>query len=199
MDVTYRQGRKDDCQEIAKLDYIASEGAIEYLFHDLVPNMTATEILSNGLAQDVYPHTFKSTIVAEHEDQIIGMALSYPAKFHCITEELTDFLPEDRLNHFRDFYSSRVEGSYLLDAICVYDTYKKKGIGKALLEHTKKKALGEGYSELSLIVFSDNKNAIRFYKDNKFEHVKTIDLKPHQLIPHDGGCLLMKCALERFI
>lgn len=195
MDVTYRQGRKEDCQEIAKLDYIAADGAIEYLFHDLVPSMTATEILANGLAQDVYPHTFKSTIVAEYENQIIGMALSYPAKFHCITDELKSFLPEDRLAHFKDFYSSRVEGSYLLDAIAVDNKYRQKGIGKALLERTRKKALDEGYSELSLIVFADNKTAISFYNANSFKYVKAIDLKSHKLIPHESGCILMKCPL----
>jgi GNAT superfamily N-acetyltransferase len=195
MNVIYRQGRKNDCREIAELDYMASEGALEYLFHNLVPNMTAAEILSNGLEQDVYPHSFRSAIVAENENQVIGVALSYPAKFHCITQELKNFLPEDRLEHFKNFYSSRVEGSYLLNAIGVHDKYRRKGIGKFLLEHTMRKALSEGYNELSLIVFSDNKNAIEFYNDNKFEYVKSIDLKPHKLIPHDGGCILMKCAL----
>ena len=78
---------------------------------------------------------------------------------------------------------------------CVYEKYRKKGIGKSLIEHTKRKALDEGYDELSLIVFSDNTNAIKFYNDNEFEYVKSIDLKPHKLIPHDGGCILMKCAL----
>lgn len=195
MNVTYRQGRKSDCHEIAKLDNIASGGALEYLFHDLVPNMTATELLSSSLEKDIYPHSFKSAIVAENESQVIGLALSYPAKFHCITEELTNFLPEDRLEHFKDFYSSRVEGSYLLDAISVYEKYRKKGVGKSLLEYTKKKAIDEGYKELSLIVFSDNENAIKLYKDNGFEYVKSIDLKPHELIPHEGGCILMKCAL----
>ena len=195
MHVTYRQGRKSDCHEIARLDSIAAGGALEYLFHDLVPNMTATELVAGNLEQDVYPHSFKSAIVAENENQVIGLALSYPAKFHCITEELTNSLPADRLEHFRDFFSSRVEGSYLLDALSVDDKYRKQGIGKALLERTKEKALDEGYNELSLIVFSDNINAIKFYRENKFEHVKSIALKPHKLIPHDGGCSLMKCAL----
>ncbi|MCG8376501.1 MAG: GNAT family N-acetyltransferase, partial [Chlorobiales bacterium] len=169
LNVTYRQGKKSDCREIAELDYIASDGAVEYLFHDLVPNMTAVDVVSAGLEKDVYPHTYRSTYVAENDNQVIGMALSYPAKYHCISEELENFLPEDRLDHFRDFYSSRVEGSYLLDAICVYEKYRGEGVGKSLLEHTKNKALDEGYDELSLIMFSDNKNAIKFYRDNNFE------------------------------
>lgn len=123
------------------------------------------------------------------------MTLSYPAEFHCITDDLKGFLPEKRLGHFEDYYSSRVDGSYFLDAISVYEEYRGRGIGKSLLEHTKKKALYEGYNELSLIVFSDNENAIRFYNDNKFEYVKSIELKRHELIPHTGGCLLLKCGI----
>lgn len=195
MNVTYRRGTKDDCQKIAELDYIASEGAIEYLFHDLVPNMSAIQVVNNGLAQDVYPHSFRSAIVAEIEKQVVGMTLSYPAKLHRITEELKAFLPKERLEHFEDFYSSRVDGSYLLDALCVFEKHRKKGIGKSLLIKTMNKARDEGYNELSLIVFSDNQNAINFYKTNAFETVKSIKLLPHQLLPHEGGCMLMKRAL----
>jgi GNAT superfamily N-acetyltransferase len=133
MNLNYRQGKQEDSQRIAELDYIASDGAVEYLFHDLVPGLSAIQLLSNGLEQDEYPHTFRSCIVAESDQKIIGMALSYPAEFHCITDELVNFLPADRLERFREFYSSRVEGSYFLDAMSVEKKYRGTGIGKALL------------------------------------------------------------------
>lgn len=195
MNVDYRQGKKDDCQQIAELDYIASDGTIEYLFHDLVPGLSAVQLLSNGLEQDVYPHTFRSCIVAESDQKIVGMALSYPAGLHGITDELVNFLPADRLERFREFYSSRVESSYFLDAMCVDKKYRGNGIGKALLEQTKIKASSEGYGELSLIVFADNTRAISLYENNDFECVKNIKLEPHKLIPHENGCILMKCTL----
>jgi ribosomal protein S18 acetylase RimI-like enzyme len=195
MNLNYRQGKQEDSQRIAELDYIASDGAVEYLFHDLVPGLSAIQLLSNGLEQDEYPHTFRSCIVAESDQKIIGMALSYPAEFHCITDELVNFLPADRLERFREFYSSRVEGSYFLDAMSVEKKYRGTGIGKALLEKTKVKASSEGYAELSLIVFSDNTRAIALYERSGFKRVKNIELKPHKLIPHEGGCILMKCSL----
>lgn len=195
MNLNYRQGKKDDSQRIAELDNIASGGAVEYLFHDLVPGLSAIQLLSNGLEQDVYPHTFRSCIVAESDHEIVGMALSFPAEFHCITDELVNFLPADRLERFREFYSSRVEGSYFLDAMSVEENYRGAGIGKALLEKTKVKASSEGYSELSLIVFADNTRAINLYERSGFKRVKNIELEPHKLIPHEGGCILMKCAL----
>ena len=88
MNLKYRQGKREDSQRIAELDYIASDGVVEYLFHDLVPGLSALQLLSNGLEQDEYPHTFRSCIVAESDQEIVGMALSYPAEHHCITDEL---------------------------------------------------------------------------------------------------------------
>ena len=195
MNVNYRQGAKGDCLRIAELDYMASGGAVEYLFHDLIPDMSALQLLASGLEQDVYPHTFRSCIVAECDQKIIGMALSYPAHFHCITDELTNFLPADRLERFHDFYSSRVEGSYFLDAMCVDEVYRGLGVGTALLEHTKSRACSEGYGELSLIVFADNSRAIKLYEKQGFKRVKNIRLDPHELLPHNGGCLLMKLEM----
>ena len=195
MNVNYRQGNKGDCHLIAELDYIASDGAVEYLFHDLIPDKSALQLLSDGLEQDVYPHTFRSCIVAEINQKVIGMALSYPALFHCITDELTNFLPADRLEKFHEFYSARVEGSFFLDAMCVDEAYRGLGIGKSLLEHTKLKASSEGYNELSLIVFADNSRAIRLYEQQGFKSVRNIKLEPHKLLPHNGGCLLMNVEI----
>jgi len=195
MNLNYRQGKREDSQRIAELDYIASDGVVEYLFHDVVPGLSALQLLSTGLEQDEYPHTFRSCIVAESDQEIVGMALSYPAEHHCITDELATFLPADRLERFREFYSSRVEGSYFLDAMSVEENYRGLGIGKALLDKTKVKASSEGYGELSLIVFADNTRAINLYEHSGFKRVKNIELQPHQLIPHEGGCILMNCAL----
>lgn len=195
MTITYRQGKKEDSQRIAELDYIASDGAVEYLFHDLVPGRSAMQLLSDGLQQDTFPHTFRSSIVAISDQEVVGMALSYPAQFHCITSELENFLPADRLERFRDFYSSRVEGSYFLDAMSVDGEYRGKGIGKALLDQTKDKARSEGFTELSLIVFADNTTAVSFYEQSGFKRVKSIKLEAHELIPHEGGCILMVCSV----
>ncbi len=52
MNLNYRQGKKEDSQRIAELDYIASDGVVEYLFHDVVPGLSALQLLSNGLEQN---------------------------------------------------------------------------------------------------------------------------------------------------
>lgn len=195
MNIRYRQGKKEDSYRIAELDNCASDGAIDYLFHGLVPGMTPIEIVASGLENDTDPHTFRNAIVAESVGKIIGMSLSFPAYYHAITDELRAFLPADRLEHFREFFSTRVEGSYFLDALCVDEQYRGRGIGSRLIELMREKAQQEGYAVLSLIVFADNISAQRLYRRSGFEIVKNIELKPHTLLPHEGGCLLMKADI----
>ncbi|MCW8932468.1 MAG: GNAT family N-acetyltransferase [Gammaproteobacteria bacterium] len=195
MKVKYRTARKEDSYRIAELDYIASGGAAEYLFHDLVPNSTPVQVVAYGLENDSYPHSYRSAIVAELNNKIIGMSLSFPSEFHCINDEMRKFFPPERLEHFKEFFSARVDNSYLVDAICVDEEYRSSGIGEKLLQKIIEKAHSEGFSLLSLLVFSDNHKAIKFYTAHGFTTEREVELKEHKLIPHKGGCLLMKADI----
>ena len=195
MDIFYRTGQKGDCTRIAELDNIASDGAIEFLFHDLIPGVSPEQIVASNLENDLYPHSFRSVIIAESKNDIIGMSLSFPGKYHGITDEMRNFFPEDRIRHFQHFFSAPVQDSYFLDALCVEDTFRNRGIGSKLIELTKAKAIAEGFHSLSLLVFKDNINAQKVYQKNGFQTVEQIELKPHELMPHEGGCFLMRASL----
>lgn len=192
MKVIYREGKKEDSLRIAELDNIASDGAIEFLFHDLIPNMTPVQIVASNLNSDSYPHSYRSVIVAEYDETIIGMSLSFPGKYHKITNGMEKFFPHDRIDHFRHFFSAPVEDSYYLDALCVDKDFRNRGIGSKLIELTKSKALSEGYNSLCLLVFKENTNAQNVYKKNGFEVIDRVELLSHKLMPHEGGCVLMK-------
>ncbi len=81
METKYRSGKKQDCVKLAELINIASDGVVEYLFHDLVPGMTPTQVVAHNLENDNYPHSYRSAVVAEEESDVIGMALSYPSSY----------------------------------------------------------------------------------------------------------------------
>lgn len=195
-EIQFREGRLEDCDRIAELDDMASGGAIDFLFHDLIPGLTPVQIVAKNFERDEYPFTFKSAIVARHGQRVVGYSLSFPAEFHTITDEMRHFFPPERLAHFHDFFSSRVEGSFYLDGLGVEPGYQRYGIGRRLIDLTKEKGKAEGYSALSLIVFADNIQAIKLYERCGFQAVKPIELNPHERIPHQGGCLLMNSALE---
>ena len=40
MNITYRTGKKQDCPKMAEFVYIASDGVVEYLFHDLIEGVS---------------------------------------------------------------------------------------------------------------------------------------------------------------
>ncbi|MBT8340219.1 MAG: GNAT family N-acetyltransferase [Desulfatitalea sp.] len=195
MNIIYREAKKEDSLRIAQLDNIASDGAIEFLFHDLIADMTPVQIVASNLENDRYPHSYRSVIVAEHDETIIGMSLSFPGRYHKITDEMKSFLPHDRINHFRHFYAAPVGDSYFLDALCVDAHFRNRGIGSKLIAFTKDKARNEGYDALSLLVFKDNTNAQKIYKKNGFEAIDCVALPAHKRMPHEGGCVLMKAII----
>ncbi len=198
-DILFREGRFEDCHRIAELDDMASGGAIDYLFHDLIPGLTPIDVVAKNFERDEYPYTFRSAIVAQYNDQVVGFALSYPSVYHTVSEEMRRYFPEERLAHFNDFFSSRVEGSYYLDGLGVDPRFQNCGIGKRLIDLTKKKAGEKGYPALSLITFADNAGAIKLYERCGFQTVKPVELNFHERIPHQGGCLLMSCELEGLV
>jgi ribosomal protein S18 acetylase RimI-like enzyme len=78
----------------------------------------------------------------------------------------------------------------------VDERFRGKGIGTQLIALTKKKAKEEGFKALSLMVLADNTDAQRLYARCGFKTVAAVELKSHDLIPHEGGCLLLKCEIE---
>ena len=196
MDITYRTARKADCLPMAEMINIASGGVVEFLFHDLMPELTPVQMVAHNLENDHGSHTYKNVIVAETENRVVGMALSFPSLFHKITAEMRQYFPKDRLDHLSDFYASRVEDSLFLDALCVDQRLRRNGIGGKLISLTKQKAKQSGFDILSLIVFADNKEALSVYHRHGFEVIAPVKLNSHERIPHEGGCLLMKSNIN---
>ena len=196
MNITHRSGKKEDCPKLAELVYIASDGVVEFLFHDLVPGSSPTEVVAHNLQKDTGYYTYKNTIVAEKGSAVIGVSFYYPAQYHVISDEMRSFLPADRLEHLKHILSGRVENSLYIDTLCVDENYRGIGVGGELISLTKQKAGEQGFNSLSLIALADNTDAHRFYYRSGFEIVSPIAMEPHELIPHEGGAYLMRCLLE---
>ena len=191
----YRPAEKKDCKKLAELINIASGGIVEYLFHDLVPGMTPVQVVAYNLESENSPYSYRSTVVAAEENEVIGMALSFPSSYHKITNTMRDFFPPDRMEHLSHFYAACVQDSWMLDALCVIESHRRRGIGEMLISLTKEKAVENRCKSLSLIAFADNTPAISFYKRTGFEIVERVELQGNDFIRHEGGCLLMKCEI----
>jgi len=191
MDIVYRSGKIEDCSKIAEGIDLASGGIVNFLFHDLLGNNTAVDVMADFLHDETGYDSYKNAIIAEYQGEVIGIVYSYPAKFHGITEETKEFIPSDRLMLLADFFNSRVENSLFLDSIYVDEKFRGSGVGSTLIELTKEKARENGYKQLSLMVMNENVIARRAYERNSFRIVKHIDVQEHGLIPNKGGIYLL--------
>ncbi len=196
MTISYGIAKKSECSVLAELINTASAGVLEYLMRDLVPGMTPVQLEAANLARDKYPYTYRNVRVARDDGRVVGMALSYPSSYHGITPEMRDFFPEERLAHLTDFFTSRVENSWYLDALSVQASHRRQGLGEALIAATKATATENGFDALSLIAFADNHNALALYRKTGFKVVKRVTLQKNRTIQHEGGCVLLNCALH---
>ena len=197
MEILYRSGKIEDCDKIAQGIELASGGIIEFLFHDLLGAYTATQVMSNLLREEKGYETYKNAIVAEYENEVVGIVYSYPAKYHGISEETRNFFPKERLEFLADFFNSRVENSLFLDSIYVDEKFRGLGVGSRLIQLTKEKAKKQGFSKLSLMVMNSNSVARRSYERNAFTIVKHVDVKEHPLIPNKGGIYLLVSDVDK--
>ena len=196
MTYNYGPAEKKDCVVLAELINMASDGVVEYLFRDLVPGMTPVQLIAHNLENLNTPHCYKSAIVARDGDEVVGMALSYTSDYHYISDEMRNFFPADRLAHLSDFYAARVENSWFLDALGVFEGHRRHGIGEKLISLTRERAVENGYNALSLIVFADNELALPVYKRTGFEIVRKVELGGNEFIKHEDGCLLLNCKFK---
>jgi len=192
----YRPAEKADSLRIAELISLASDGVVDFLFHDLVPAMTPVQIMAHNLAHDHFPHTYQSAVVALNGKDIVAMALSYPSAYHQITADMRVFFPAERLEHLNDFYTVNIPRSWFLDALAVEPTHRRQGIGTGLIELTKEKAKDNGYNMLSLIAFRDNHPALALYETLGFDQVAHIHLAANAFIHHADGCALLTCRMS---
>ena len=197
MDILYRTGKIEDCFKIAEGIDLASGGIMNFLFEGLLDNHTVAEVMAELLRDETGYDSYKNAIVAEYQDDIIGIVYSYPAKFHEISAETREFFPSERLEILADFFNSRVENSLFLDSIYVDEKFRGHGISNRLIALTKQKAKKNGHKQLSLMVMNNNMIARRAYERNNFKTVKHIDVKQHRLMPNKGGIYLLVSDVDK--
>ena len=71
------------------------------------------------------------------------------------------------------FYKNQNAMELYVTSLCVFNAYRGKGVGKQLLDYLRNIGLSEGYTNISLEMRKDNKNALGFYKKMRFEISQT--------------------------
>ena len=176
-----REGQTSDCITLAEFINQSAEGAIDYLFSDLYTPGTAISEMGRLLQQEVY-YSYENSIVAELRNKIIGAALCFPADGLIISEQMELNYTNEKLRYIRYFVDNKIDGCWHLDALCVHENYRNKGVGGRLLSSVKDIAKQFDFASVGVFVFGSNIAAIRFYQRHGFVVRKEINTEGHEFL-----------------
>lgn len=183
----FRPATVADCYDIAHLFKIASGGVAEYTWTTMqadYPGLSPIEIGERRYASDKTIFTYKNSIVASHDDQVMGVLVTF-----AIADEVDE--PSETEDQVLAPYSLEAPGSWYICAMALFPEFRGQGLGTKLLAIAHGQAQERGFNELSLLVFQQNTAAVRLYERNGFKTIDRAAVVPHNLIQYTGNVLLM--------
>lgn len=165
-----RKAKIEDAKDIASFLFLAME-EITYHFIGRKNAGEAIELLEVLAAQDANQYSYKHTLVAEENGELVGSVTIYDgAKLYELREPVAtlirtkfniDFNPEDETQ----------PGEYYLDCIGVKPNQQGKGIGSKLLQFAIDEYVARRKLTLGLLVDKANPQAKKLYLQSGFKVV----------------------------
>lgn len=185
--VTFRAAREDDARDIAELFQISSEGVADYVWttlQDDYPGLSPLEIGERRYRRKNTDFSYQNCLMAEADGAAVGMMHSYAMP------DVIEPLPGDFDPVLRPAAELEIPGSLYISGLAFRPNYRNRGLGSAMLEKAHDRARGMGLSQISLLVFEENKGAVRLYERHGFREIDRRPLVPHPLIHCTGDVLL---------
>lgn len=129
--IKIREGTKSDSQIIHNM----IQDLAEFERENNEPQLTVADIERDGFELNLF-----STMLAEHQEHVVGMAIYYPR------------------------YSTWKGKVLYLEDLFVLEEYRSHGTGLLLMEKLIERARAEGYVRLDWQVLKWNRRAIDFYE-----------------------------------
>lgn len=195
MAITIREGRFADSRAIARFICMAGGGLYEFLFDDLIPFVTAVDVITAGVAGGDFPVSHRHCRVVEDSDRgmIVAAANAFPADL--LRHERYWMLPGDRQQHVAAMLEHQDWGSLFLNALAVDEGCRGAGVGSRLMDWVESTAREQGFDRVSLHVWADNAQARRLYAARGYCDIGIADVAPHPRLTHEGGSVLMRKRL----
>jgi ribosomal protein S18 acetylase RimI-like enzyme len=190
MHISCRLARQTDAREIAKLFRISADGYADYTWSKYAKS--EEDLLDVGDARFSRENTefsYQNCILAENAGMIVGLLHSYP--LYACSDIEKEGESENADPVFRPFIGMEVAHTLYIPGLAIHKDWRGQGIGSLLLGEAHRRAQVFNLKKLSLICFSSNSMALRFYQRHGFSILKETSLVPHPLILATGKALLM--------
>lgn len=187
--LTFRRASSDDCRKIAELALIAGEGLPAYFWEQGAKE--GEDILTVGTrnaGSETENFSYRNTIVAEMDGDIVAMLLAYRLPESDETEDLSE-LP-DLVRPLVELEQC-VPGTFYINMIATFPESRNLGIGTSLLDIAHQLAQAEGCDILSIEVFEQNEGAVRLYQRQGFDIIESRPIIPHPCYPYDTNVVLL--------
>ena len=115
-------------------------------------------------------YSYARTRIAEVDGIVAGSLLSYPGDIYrdmrrrTFEELWPDFFKRDQQSE-----QEADPGEYYLDTLAVLPLYRRRGIGRALLEDGIRKGFSLGYDRITLVADSEMPHLVRLYESIGFQ------------------------------
>ena len=192
MSITFRQATADDADIIAELTVMTAGGISDYMLNELFPNTTTEEMLKLAILDEDNPMCYNNTLIAEENGKVIAATNYYPSSQHVVPEIMKAFIPQERLDHMKNFYDTRIEDSLYIHTLAVLPEYRNTSAALDLCHLLEGVAKEKHLKYLSAHVWADNTPVVTALTFAGFKVDRKVEVKRHELLPHDDGMLLMK-------
>jgi len=196
--VTLRQATREDCERIARLYMIASDGLAEYIWSRAgTPGLSLLEIGARRYARENTNFSYQNCTVAERDGAVVGMMLSF---------EMCEPPPQGRDAELASevdpvlapYTELEDYGSLYVSALAVFNEHRGLGIGTRLLQEARRRSRACGLDRLSLICFEKNFGAMRLYRRLGFVELERRPIVPHPFLHYrEGDAILLACARDQ--
>ena len=188
-DLLFRKAEKKDCWKIAELALIAGEGFPAYFWGlSAKEGQDILEIGASNAASETENFSYRNTVVAEKDGEIIAMLLAYRLPDDENAEDL-DELPE--LVRPLVELEQCVPGSFYINMIATSPESRGMGVGTKLMAIANQMAMDASCDLLSIEVFEQNSGALRLYQRLGYQIKESRPVVPHECHPYDSNILLL--------
>ncbi|WP_189799483.1 GNAT family N-acetyltransferase [Tateyamaria sp. syn59] len=187
-DHALRPARHEDGEDLARLIDIAGEGIPSWLWAQSADgDQTPLDVGTVRARREQGGFSYKNAIVAERENHVLGMVLSYPIA--SADESASVDLPAP-IVPFVALEANSV-GTWYVNALAVRAGSRGYGIGTTLMANAEKQARDAGFDTVSIQVYAQNTAAVRLYRRLGYELVASAPVLSHPCQPYYTGDVLL--------